>query len=688
MYRVAIDVGGTFTDCLVLDANGGLRQFKALNTPGDPSRGFLDCLEKAAQAVGMSGRAFVGAVSVIIHGTTLATNALLTGRGAKVGMLTTEGFRDELECRRGFKNIRTSMYNLSVPPYRPLARRHLRLPVGERTLHTGEVKTPVAAAGVQAALDRFAAEKIQAVAICFLHAYANPENEQTAAALCRERFDGQVYITSSHEILPVSGEFERFSTTVVSAYLGPIVSQYFTALEQRLSELGFRGSLLTMRSDGLVQSAAHSRREAVTVLNSGPAAAPIAAAFFGRLLGHDNLISVDMGGTSLDVSLIRNGQIPTTTESWVGDERVATKMVEAQTIGAGGGSLAWIDSLGLLRVGPQSASSDPGPACYGRGGDNPTVTDADVLLGYIPTDHFLGGQIRLDAQRARQAMEKVAKPLRMTETQAAQAIFKVVNSLMADQVIEQSTKRGYDVRDFAMVVGGGAGPVHAAHIAELLGIPTVLIPKFAAVYSAFGSFAMDIGHEYSQSYVVRADKLDFARLESLFGRLTTQARTDFTESGVHASDLIWKRTAQLRYVGQFYEIELPLNGALKSADDLAPVLQTFHARHKELYDFQLPERGVEFRIFSLKATVVDKVPLNIVPLAEGEADARAAIKRTRRCFFDAGWVETPSYDGAALLAGNVIAGPAIIEEEATTVVVPQNFTCTVDASGTYVLRRS
>ncbi|MGD0027161.1 MAG: hydantoinase/oxoprolinase family protein, partial [Xanthobacteraceae bacterium] len=392
-------------------------------------------------------------------------------------------------------------------------------------------------------------------------------------------------------------------------------------------------------------------------------------------------------GTSLDVSLIRNGQIPTTTESWVGDERVATKMVEAQTIGAGGGSLAWIDSLGLLRVGPQSASSDPGPACYGRGGDNPTVTDADVLLGYIPADHFLGGQIRLDAERARQAMEKVAKPLRMTETQAAQAIFKVVNSLMADQVIEQSTKRGYDVRDFAMVVGGGAGPVHAAHIAELLGIPTVLIPKFAAAYSAFGSFAMDIGHEYSQSYVVRADKLDFAQLESLFGRLTAKARTDFAESGIHASDLIWKRTAQMRYVGQFYEIEVPLNGALNCADDLAQVLQTFHARHKELYDFQLLERGVEFRIFSLKATLVHKVPLNIVPLAEGGADARAAIKRTRRCLFDAGWVETPSYDGAALLAGNVIAGPAIIEEEATTVVVPESFTCTVDASGTYVLRR-
>ena len=258
---------------------------------------------------------------------------------------------------------------------------------------------------------------------------------------------------------------------------------------------------------------------------------------------------------------------------------------------------------------------------------------------------------------------------------------------MADQVIEQSTKRGYDVRDFAMVVGGGAGPVHAAHIAELLGVPTVLIPKYAAVYSAFGSFAMDIGHEYSQSYVVRADKLDFAQLESLFGRLTKKALTDFAETGIQASGLIWKRTAQMRYVGQFYEIEVPLERPLAAADDLLQVLQTFHAKHKELYDFQLPGRGVEFRIFSLKATVADKVPLNIVPLAAGKADATAAIKRRRRCLFAAGWIETPCYDGPALLAGNVIAGPAIVEEEATTVVVPERFTCTIDASGTYVLRR-
>jgi len=484
----------------------------------------------------------------------------------------------------------------------------------------------------------------------------------------------------------VSGEYERFSTTVVSAYIGPIVSDYLQALEARLSEMGFKGSLMMVRSDALVQSVAHSRRQAVTMINSGPAAAPTAAHFFGRLLGHENLISIDMGGTSLDASLIRNGEIPTTTESWVGDERVAIKIIETHSIGAGGGSLAWIDSLGLLRVGPQSAGSYPGPSCYGRGGDRPTVTDADVLLGYVPADYFLGGEIELDAERSRQAILKVAEPLQMTESQAAQAIFRVVNSLMADQVIEMSTKRGYDIRDFALIVGGGAGAVHGAHIAELLGIPSVIIPKYAALYSAFGMFAMDMGREYSRSCMVRADKLDPGRLEDLYRELGEKAAADLRESHVEASELVSTRTAQVRYVGQFHDIEVSLPEELKSPEDIQAVIKTFHARHKELYKFDLPERGIEFRTCSLRATLARKLDLKVVPLARGGAGA--AVKRTRRCLFGEDWIDTPCYDGRRLLAGNRIPGPAIIEEQATTVVVPERFTCTVDASGSYLLQRS
>jgi N-methylhydantoinase A len=687
MTGVTIDVGGTFTDCLVMDALGRLSQFKALTTPEDRGKSLIDCLEKAAHAARQDPREFIGGIDYIIHGTTMATNALLTLRGAKVGMLTTEGFRDELESRRGLKNIRTSMYNLSVPPYKPLVRRYLRLPVRERTLFSGEVETPVDAASVHAALDKFAAEEVRAIAICLLHSYANPANEDEVAKICRDRLGEGVYVTTSHEVLPVAGEYERFSTTVVSAYIGPIVSDYLLALEARLARLGFSGSLMMVRSDGLVQSVALSRRQAVSLINSGPAAAPTAGRFFGGLVGHENLISVDMGGTSFDVAMIRRGDIPTTTDSWVGDERVALKLVEVHSVGAGGGSLAWLDSLGLLRVGPQSAGANPGPACYGLGGELPTVTDANVLLGYVPADYFLGGEIVLDAERSRQAMRKVAEPLKMSEAEAALAVFDIVNSLMADQVIELSTKRGYDVRDFALIVGGGAGAVHGANIAELLGIPTVVIPKYAALYSAFGMFAMNVGREYAQSYMVRADELDLERLERLYRGLIEKARADLEESHVEGGELVLHRTAQIRYAGQFHEIEIPLPGEIKTADDVNSVIAAFNAQHKELYTFDLPQRPIEFRTFSLRATIIRRRDLALAPLPEGGRDASAALKRTRRCLFGAEWTDTPCYDGARLAAGNTIAGPAIIEEEATTVVIPANFACAVHPSGSYVLKR-
>ena len=687
MTGVTIDVGGTFTDCLVMDGQGRLSQFKALTTPEDRGKSLIDCLEKAAHAVGQDVREFIGGIDYIIHGTTMATNALLTLRGAKVGMLTTAGFRDELESRRGLKNVRTSMYNLSVPPYKPLVRRYLRQPVHERTLYSGEIETPVDAASVHAALDKFQAQEVRAIAVCLLHSYANPANEDEVARICRERLGDGVYVTTSHEVLPVAGEYERFSTTVVSAYIGPIVSDYLEALEKRLAKLGFRGSLMMVRSDGLVQSVANSRRQAVSLINSGPAAAPATGRYFGSLVGRENLISVDMGGTSFDVAMIRRGEIPTTTDSWVGDERVALKMIEVHSVGAGGGSIAWIDSLGLLRVGPQSAGAEPGPACYGRGGELPTVTDANVLLGYVPADYFLGGEIVLDAERSREAMRKVAEPLNMTEAEAAQAVFNIVNSLMADQVIELSTKRGDDVRDFALIVGGGAGAVHGANIAELLGIPTVVIPKYAALYSAFGMFAMDVGREYSQSYMVRADKIDLDRLESLYRGLIEKAKAELEESHVEGAELVLARSAQIRYAGQFHQIEIPLPGELKTPEDVQTVLNAFHAQHKELYTFDLSHRPIEFRTFSLKATIIKKRDLRLASLQKGGSDAAVAFKRRRRCLFGAQWLDTPCYDGARLAAENVIAGPAIIEEEATTVVIPENFVCTVHQSGSYVLKR-
>jgi len=685
MYRVCIDVGGTFTDGLVLDERGNLQQFKSATTPQDPSVGFLACLEKAAGAFHQSLSSFLADVDLLIHGTTLATNTLINESGAKTGMITTKDFRDIIEIRRGYKNIRTSMYNVFVPPYKPLVPRHSRLEVEERTVHSGEILTPLNEAQVPQAISKLKEKGVQSVAICFLHSYANPRNEQRATEIAKALFDG-AYITASHEILPVWREFERFSTTVVSAYVGPVVERYLRALEKRLKDSGFRGSLLLMLSSGLVETVEHCIPRAVFLIGSGPAAAPSGALYLGRAVDQQNLLSIDMGGTSFDVCMIRHGQIPTSTESWVGDERVAIKMVDIHSAGAGGGSIAWVDSLGLLRVGPHSAGAEPGPACYGKGGEAPTVTDADLLLGYVPADFFLGGEIPLNVERATQAVMKVADPLNMSVSQAAQAIFTTVNSFMADQISEVSTKRGYDIRDFALVVGGGAGPVHAATIADQLGIPTVVIPTVAATYSAFGMFAMDIGRDYARSYISRADRIDLDRVTRLYEEMEQEALEASRSMHVPSGQVVFTRSADTRYIGQFHEVEVEMARGKLGPGDIETALQSFHQKHEELYTFNMHWKGVEFLTFRLKA-VAPKAPFHLRQIGQGGRDASAALKRRRSCWFNGREMDTPVYDGDKLLAGNLIQGPAIIEESTTTVVIPETFSCSIDERKNYVLTR-
>lgn len=688
MYKACIDVGGTFTDCLVLDEAGNFAEFKAPTTPQDPSLGVINSLAKAAQRYGRTAEEFSSEIQLLVHGTTLSTNALLTGNGSKVGMVTTKGFRDVIEIRRGFKNIRTSMFNVFIPPYRPLVPRRLRIGIQERTLHTGKVRTRLNEAELRAAIKKFKAEGVEAVAVCFLHSYANPENERRAAQICRQRLNGG-YVTASHEILPVWREHERFSTTVVSAYVGPVTSRYLNVLEKRLSSGAFKGTLLIVQSDGLVQSVEQAKKKAVYLIASGPAAAPQAARYCGEITSYPNLISIDMGGTSLDVSLIRDGQVNHTTESWVGDERVAIKMVDIHSAGAGGGSKARVDSLGLLRVGPESAGAEPGPACYGKGGGEPTVTDADLVLGYIPADYFLGGEIQLDAELAKKAVKKIADRLNLGVSEAAQAIFTTVNSLMADEITELSTKRGQDVREFALVVGGGAGPVHGAHIAEQLGIPAVIVPRFASLYSAFGMFAMDIGRDYVRSHIASAGAIDVGAVNRLFKEMEAAALADSKTMGVAARDLTLVRSADMRYVGQFHEVEVGgMAGGVLTQEDLQALVQRFHERHRELYTFSMPFREAELLNFRLKA-IVRRAELQLGVIPQGTESAAAALKRKRPCYFKecGGYVETPAYDGDKLQAGNIIRGPALIEEKTTTVVIPEIFTCRVDRYRNYILTR-
>jgi N-methylhydantoinase A len=392
-----------------------------------------------------------------------------------------------------------------------------------------------------------------------------------------------------------------------------------------------------------------------------------------------------MGGTSFDICVLNAGEIPTTTEAWVQDERVAIKMVDIQSAGAGGGSIAWIDQLGLLRVGPQSAGGDPGPACYGRGGELPTVTDADLLLGYVPA-RLLGGEIQLDQDAAHRAIERVGAPLGMGVETTAAAIFTTVNSYMADQITEVATRRGHDVRDFTLVAGGGAGPVHAASIADLLHMPRVVVPPIASTYSAFGMFAMDVGRNYARSYISRAQQLDLGRVNALYADMEQEAIAAFGDMGVAADSIAFARTADLRYLGQFHEVEVEVPSGDIHEAAMAATIENFHARHHQLYTFNMTWQAVEFLTCRLRATT-PKAPFELTRIGQAGSDPSDAVIRTSRVFWDGEPRETPVYDGGALGAGHRFPGPAIVEEATTSVVVPPAYTLEVDPWRNYVMTR-
>jgi N-methylhydantoinase A len=434
-----------------------------------------------------------------------------------------------------------------------------------------------------------------------------------------------------------------------------------------------------MLANGLVQVVEECVDRAVYLLNSGPAAAPSAAAYLGGLHGKANLLSMDMGGTSFDVCVIKDGAIPTTIDSWVGEHRVAIKMVDVPSVGAGGGSLAWIDSLGLLRVGPQSAGADPGPAAYGRG-EQAAVTDADLVLGYIPADYFLGGDIKLDVKRSHQAVARAGDKLKMDLNQTAQAVYTTINTVMANLITEVCTKQGHDVRDFTLVAGGGAGGIHAAAIAKQLSIPTVIVPRVAALMSAFGMFAKDLGFEYARSCARRQNKLDFAEISGLYADMRRQAREDFARIGIPEAQLSFQPTVEMRYVGQFHEVEVDLLSETLNAETLSQLLASFHARYKSIYTYCMPKREAEFLTFRLKVTAPRR-PVEMVLSAKASSSVEKARRGARSCLFEGSpaRVDTPAYDWDQMEPGHKVSGPALIDDRTTTVLVPPGFSCEVDA---------
>ena len=674
-YAIALDVGGTFTDVvLVHEASGRLWVTKTPTTPHDPSAGFMAGIDRALQLAGIEA----AALRHVLHGTTTATNAILEGKGAAIGLLTTAGFRDVLEIGRHDIPRRANMFAW-VKPARPVAP-ELIFEIGGRVTVDGAEIEPLDEEAVRAAARRLRAAGVDSIAVCFLHSYANPAHERRARALLLEEHPGGA-VSLSSEVLPVFREFERSMGTVLNAYVQPLVGRYVARLVGELRPRGIRAPLSIMKSNGGVIGADVVRTQAIHTALSGPAAGVIGARRIGEAAGFDDLISVDVGGTSADVCLVRGGEAEVTTEGRVGAWPLHVPMIDIHTIGAGGGSIARVTEDGTLTVGPESAGAQPGPVCYGAGGEEPTVTDAHLVLGRIPS-HLLGGEIPLDVERARRAIEEhVARPLGLPLAAAAQGILDILNNNMVGALRLVSVERGYDPRDFVLVPFGGAGPLHGADLATLLGMRTVVVPRHPGVLSTFGLLGTEVRNDYARTSLQKPPDYDIGAVAAVYADLEGQARDWLVAEGVAPSARRLTRMADLRYRHQGFELTVPWP---ERDLDLDALLARFHARHRQLYTYALADAPVE--IVTLRLAAAGRVRRFTLPSLPRRRMAAARPPRRRVHFPGAGWTMCPSVDRERLGVGAVVTGPAIVEQPDTTTVVPPGHRARVDRVGNLVIQ--
>ena len=682
MYRVAVDTGGTFTDVIV-SGTGGVLEYAKVPTTDELEVCLTQGLEKVASGLQLNLQQFLAQVELVVYGTTVGTNTLLTRTGVKVGLITTKGFEDILYFRQGWRAGAT-IYDYTIPYVRPFVPGYLRFGVQERLLWNGEVQTPLDEDEVVDAVRRMKTKGVESIVVCFLHSYENAAHENRAAEICRREFP-EAYVVTSSQVLPNIREYERFSSTVISGYIGPRVVRFLSRVEKSLE--GLQGSLVIMTANGGVQTAEEVSKRAGLILNSGPSAGPVAALSVAHTVEEEEpkFISTDMGGTSFDVCSITSNHIPTTSSQVFDGEIIGFKMVDCLTMGAGGGSIVRFDRLGMLRVGPESAGAVPGPACYGKGGSRVTVTDADLLLGYLSPECFLGGEIPLDRSAAEEAMAKLADKMELDPAEAAHSVYRLVNTDMANKLSEYMVERGHDPRDFILVAGGGAGPVHMVDTASRLGVRKVIIPKFASLYCSMGLMYADLVHDSVKPYTVELNKADLEKLNGLYDGMAREAVEALRREGVSDDSISIVRTADMRYVAQFREIEVPIPFEKLGEEERSQLKEIFDKQHEELLLFSTPQNPAQFISLRLKAIGAIAKP-ELPTIGVGEEDSSAALKGERKCHFgQAGLIVTPVYDGERLLAGNVIEGPSIIEETTTTVVLPPSCRCRVGTFGDYVI---
>jgi N-methylhydantoinase A len=676
--HVGIDIGGTFTDIVAIGDGGRLVYTKVPSTPKDLVQGVRLGTEKVLRLAGRSP----ADVARFIHGTTVATNAVLERRGAPIAVLMTDGFRDTLEMGR---QKRGQMYDLFLDVQTPvfLAPRHMRFDVPERLDAEGRIVIPLDEEAVRRVAQDAVARGARAVAVCYLFSFLNPVHEQRTRAIFNE-IAPAVHISLSSEVDPKFREYERLCVTSFDAYVRPVIDTYLEHLERELAALGITARLQVIQSRGGLTTAPTVRQRPVTMLKSGLAGGVLGAKFAGERGGFGDLMTLDMGGTSNDVALVASGKPLISFEGEMGGYPLRVPMVDVSTIGAGGGSIAWLDPAGGLRVGPQSAGAEPGPACYGRGGEQATVTDASVVLGYLNPEYFAGGELKLNPTLAREAVARVATGLGLDALTTAAGIHRIINARMADQMRLASIRRGYDPRQFVLVALGGAGPVHAGRLAQELEIPTVLIPEAPGVLSAFGLLVAPFEHDHRRPYTVRAAALDFERVNGIFRELDNAGIQKMRADQIAAAAVTATRSAEMRYVGQGYELEIPLASDLTPAT-LPALLEAFHERHAAIYGHQNEAAPIEFTGFRVVHAYQPPHPVlqRSAPPASG-----ASARESRPAYFsEAGLVTaTPVHQRSDLGPGVVFPGPAIVEQADTTTVVYPGQRCEVDAWGNLLLR--
>ncbi|MCP5157464.1 MAG: hydantoinase/oxoprolinase family protein [Ectothiorhodospiraceae bacterium] len=673
-FALALDVGGTFTDVILIRRDGGaLWTAKASSTPSDPAEGFFDGIEKVLARSAVDP----GEVATLLHGSTVATNAILEGKGALTGMLVTDGFKYVLEVGRAEVPRKENLFAW-VKPARPVPPRRI-LEAPERVLVDGTVARPLDEAACEAAARTFAALGVRAVAVVFLHAYANPAHERRAGEILAAALPG-VEIALSSDVLPVFREYERAVATVLNASVQPVVARYVRRLVDGAAARGIHAPLHVMKSNGGVFTPEQAARQSVQMALSGPAAGAQGAAYLAGLAGVRDLVTIDMGGTSADVCLVRDGAPSITLDGVIGPYPLSLPIVDIHTIGAGGGSIATVSDLGGLAVGPRSAGADPGPACYGKGGEEPTVTDANLVLGRIPP-HLLDGEIPLDVEAAHRAIEtRVAAPLGLDVVEAARGIVAIVDNNMVGALKVVSVERGYDPRAFALCAFGGAGPVHGASLARLLGTGSLFVPRYPGILCAMGLLATDQQYDLVRTRIQRPPRYDLAAMAEILAELLAEGDARLAAEGVPAERRRLSRAADLRYARQGVELTVPFEAERVDAESIARLVEDYHALHERLYTFADREAPVEIVNLRVTATgLMDRVTLPRLDAVA--AGTPAPVHAERRVAFDADFVTTPVHRREALRPGHRVVGPAIVDQADTTTVVPPGCIATVDVFG-------